>query len=131
VQRVLFLIVVAGCATESAVDKCDDLTERLCDRAVACMPSAGNHSTCVQEVQGVLPCGAATDVSASYDRCMSQLETTSCSILFPTNPQTGEAELGPPADCKAVILTSREQSDEIDQATPSNMEAVAHATCIY
>ncbi len=105
---VRFAIVIAllGCGGggSSAVDKCDDLVDVLCDRAVECV-GGGTHATCVQELQQVLPCGSAKQVSASYDRCMTQLDTTSCGVLFPVNPQSGQRELVLPADCMSVILT--------------------------
>ncbi len=98
--------VLAGCTSEpSPVEKCDDLVDVVCDRGVVCLPGAGNHATCVSEVQQVLPCGSAKQVSASYDRCISQLQGSSCAVLFPPNPQTGNPELKLPADCMAVILT--------------------------
>ena len=101
--RSLVVLAFVGCATEeSAVDKCDDLVDVICDRGVQCL--GGSHSECVQAVQRELPCGSAKKVSASYDRCMSQLQTNSCSVLFPTNPQTGQPEIRLPADCQSVIL---------------------------
>lgn len=97
--------LVAGCTSEpSPVEKCDELVNVICDRAVVCLPGVGNHATCVSELQQALPCGAAKQVSASYDRCISQLQGDGCSVLFPPNPQTGNPELRLPADCKAVIL---------------------------
>jgi hypothetical protein len=127
VNRVMFVIVLAGCGSESAVDKCDNLVDTLCDRAVTCVPGNGNHATCVASVQTALPCGSAKTVSASYDRCMSQLESSSCSVLFPTNPQTGETELSLPADCNAVIL-SREQFVETDLPPNAMLDAVINAS---
>lgn len=98
--------LVAACTSDpSPVEKCDDLVDVICDRGVVCLPGAGSHASCVSEVQQVLPCGSARKVSASYDRCISQLQSASCPVLFPTNPQTGSPELKLPADCMAVILT--------------------------
>jgi hypothetical protein len=120
VNRSVWCCIVAclipGCASEpSAVEKCDDLVDVVCDRAVVCVPNAGSHSTCVSEVQQALPCGSAKRVSASYDRCISQLQGASCGVLFPPDPQTGGPKLKLPADCMAVILT-RDQPSVPDTA---------------
>jgi hypothetical protein len=97
------LVLVVGCGTdESPVDKCDDLVDTLCDRGVQCL--GGAHTDCVQTFQQALSCGAAKDVSSSYDRCIAQLEADSCALLFPTDPQTGDPSLDLPADCMGVIL---------------------------
>lgn len=103
IGSLLFLLGVAACSTElSPVDKCDDLVEVICDRGVQCL--GGSHTECVQVLQTELACGRARSVSASYDRCISQLETNSCSVLFPIDPQTGAPSLRLPADCMQVIL---------------------------
>ncbi len=97
-------LVLAACGTDpSPVEQCDDLVDVLCDRGVQCL--GGTHRECVQAVRSELPCGSAESVSASYGRCMDQLESTSCGVLFPTNPQSGDVELRLPADCMQVILT--------------------------
>lgn len=98
------VLALAGCgADESAVEKCDDLVNVVCDRGVQCL--GGTQSECVQQVRQVLPCGSAKTVSASYDRCIDQLNADSCSVLFPPDPQTGQPSLTLPADCMSVILT--------------------------
>lgn len=107
-------LLVAGCTSEpSPVEKCDDLVNVICDRAVTCLPGAGSHATCVSQVQQVLPCGSAKQVSASYDRCISQLQGDSCPVLFPVDPQTGSPMLKLPADCMAVILTRETPSSSV------------------
>jgi len=95
-----------ACGEESPVEKCDHLVEVTCDRAVQCIPNAGTHSECVQAVQTALPCGSAVSVTASYDRCVNQIDTVGCAILFPN----GQLDL--PADCEGVILTSRLVPDD-------------------
>jgi hypothetical protein len=107
-RRALWFVVsvAMGCGSEpTPVEKCDDLVDALCDRGVACVPNSGTHTTCVQELRNILPCGSAKSVSASYDRCLDQIETNSCSVLFPINPMTGEQTVRLPADCMQVILT--------------------------
>lgn len=111
------LTVVACTATEATpVEKCDDLVDLLCDRAVACIPNVGTHATCVQEVLQVIPCGTVTAVSASYERCMDQLASFSCPVLFPPDPQTGEATLELPADCMSVVLNRTADGSAADLA---------------
>jgi hypothetical protein len=97
------MLGLAACGTEpSPVEKCDDLVDVLCDRGVQCV--GGRHSECVQAVKTELPCGSAKAVSASYDRCLDQLQSASCNVLFGTNPTTGGPEIRLPADCTSVIL---------------------------
>jgi hypothetical protein len=109
IQGVVLVLMMAACGGDddggsSPVAKCDNLVDTVCDRAVDCVPSQGTHTQCVQQIQQVISCGAAKAVSATYDRCISQLQSNSCSVLFPINPQTGEPELELPADCNQVIL---------------------------
>ena len=107
VSRYLLLFALAtGCGGGelSPVEKCDEFVDVVCDRALDCLSSPGSHSECVQQVQQLVPCGSAKEVSASYDRCMDQVESNSCAVLFPTDPDTGEPALSLPADCNAIIL---------------------------
>src|SRR5512139_1499228 len=97
-SRSWVLLILLGCSEPSPVEKCDTLIDELCDRAVECFPNAGTHTQCVQEVQQGLPCGAAKDVTASYDRCIDQIETFSCAVLFPVDSQTHMQTLELPAD---------------------------------
>ena len=100
----LVVVLLSGCGTEkSPVEKCDDLVDVLCDRGVQCL--GGTHAECMQAVQSQLPCGSVKAVSASYDRCIDQLQAGSCSSLFPPNPQTGQPEIRLPADCMSVVLS--------------------------
>jgi len=100
---VLVLVLVACGGEKSPVEKCDDLVNVVCDRGVECI-GGSTHQECVQAVQQQLPCGSAKSVSASYNRCIDQLNNDSCQILFPTDPQTGQQSLVLPADCMSVIL---------------------------
>jgi hypothetical protein len=95
-------LLLAACGGNSAVDKCDDLVDVVCDRTVECV-SGITKTDCVQAVQQQLPCGSAKKVSASYDRCMDQLNSDSCDVLFPPD-QNGQPSLTLPADCNSVIL---------------------------
>ena len=100
------LLLVACGGDKSPVEKCDDLINVVCDRGVQCVGSTvGTHAQCVQQIQQSLSCGAAKSVSATYDRCIDQLNADSCQVLFPPDPDTGEPTLMLPADCMSVILT--------------------------
>jgi len=103
--------LLVACGEDTPVEKCDHLVDITCDRAVQCIPNGGTHSECVQAVQTALPCGSAVSVTASYDRCVNQLDTVGCAILFPN----GQLDL--PADCDGVILTSRLASDDGTHST--------------
>lgn len=118
-------VALIGCATErTLVEKCDALVDTLCDRGVQCI--GGTHSECVQALQADLPCGSVKAVSASYDRCIDQLEAASCSSLFPRDMQ-GQPELRLPADCMHVVLsrTTSAPSSTIEMPpTAAHHEAV-------
>lgn len=101
-------LLLVGCGGSSAVDKCDDLVNVVCDRTVECV-SGITHADCVAAVQQQLPCGSAKKVSASYDRCIDQLNNDSCQVLFPPD-QNGQPSLALPADCNAVILERKAPS---------------------
>jgi hypothetical protein len=112
------LFAVAGCGTEaSPVEKCDDLVDTLCDKGVQCL--GGSHAECVQAAQTTLPCGSARSVTTSYDRCVDQLESASCSVLFAFNSVTGELELRLPADCRGVIQYFDAPSATLSEASSS------------
>jgi hypothetical protein len=103
---VVCFVGACSASEKSPVAKCDDLVDDVCNRAIECLGAAtvGSHSACVQQIHQALPCGSAKGVSASYDRCINQINTDSCPVLFPPDPQTGNPMLMLPADCKAVIL---------------------------
>jgi len=105
--RIVVSFALMACGSEpSPVGKCDDLVDVICDRAVTCLPAIGSHATCVQELQGELPCGSVKAVSASYDRYMDQLATHSCGALFPPD-SSGQPTLKLPADCMSVVLARK------------------------
>lgn len=104
------LSLLVACGEDTPVEKCDHLVDVTCDRAVECIPTGGTHAECVAEVKAALPCGSAKSVTASYGRCIDQVESVSCGILFPNN------QLDLPADCSGVIQVSRVA---IDDGAPS------------
>lgn len=113
------VMAAVGCGGDDGpVEKCDALVETLCSRAVSCAPGSGTESQCVQSVQSELPCGSAEGVTASYGRCMSQLRSFSCDVLFPVDPSTGQRQVVLPADCEGVILLGREAPPAEPLSTP-------------
>lgn len=111
-RYLVLLTFLIGCGDPSPVEKCDDLVSLVCERVAECAPSEATYTECVEQLQTVLPCGQTKAVSPTYDRCMDQLESRSCSSLVPRDPDTGERTLAMPADCEDVIL-SRETLPEI------------------
>jgi hypothetical protein len=59
----------------------------------------------VQTIETQLSCGSVKAVSSTYDRCMEQLQTFSCQVLFPVDPKTNMQMLVLPADCMSVVLS--------------------------
>ncbi|HVK77910.1 MAG TPA: hypothetical protein VM734_31605 [Kofleriaceae bacterium] len=131
-KRTMFVLAVTlvACGGEDTpVEKCDDLVSTVCDRLVECLPGAATRAQCIQEIQAALPCGSARDVTASYGRCMENLEEFSCPVLFPNDPETGEPSLVLPADCQGVILTGRASDPAEPHATPLP-DALLQATAL-
>jgi len=114
--------LVAGCGNDpSPVEKCDALVDELCDRGMQCVPNSGTHAQCVQTIETQLSCGAVKAVSSTYDRCMDQLQTFSCQVLFPFDPQTNMQTLVLPADCMSVVLSRTVDGDvTLDQLVDSD-----------
>ena len=84
----------AGCGEDSAATRqCDALGEKLCDRYEACQ--AGLGSQCRTTLGATLGCDDATGVSASYDTCLTDLDTVDCAVLL-----AGTL----PDSCNGVIL---------------------------
>lgn len=115
-ERIVLLVMVAGLGCgggssrpKTAPEKCDDLLSALCDRVVSCI-GGGTHSECVQGLQSGIPCGSATMVSASYDRCLDQVNHNSCDILFPSDGMGGR-DVVLPADCSRVISTASPRTE--------------------
>ena len=104
---VFMMLIACGADEPSPVEKCDDFLSEVCDRGVECLGGGVTHAACIQELQAVVPCGSARDVTASYDRCMDQIRSFSCGVLFPTDPETGQPGLELPADCSGVIRVER------------------------
>jgi hypothetical protein len=99
-RLVVVMVMVMGCGSSSsgpnaaAESKCHDWVAAFCARVVACDPST-TPAACVSSVAANLDCGKATGVSASYDRCISELGAFDCATFDGGNMQ--------PASCKDVI----------------------------
>jgi hypothetical protein len=108
---VVFLVACGG-GSDSPADKCDDLVDIVCDRAIECVPSAGTHASCVTEANGALNCDAATGVTAQYPSCLSMVRTLACATLFPNDMLTL------PSECSGVILIGEGRVSEPEALTP-------------
>jgi hypothetical protein len=101
-MAIVFAGLVAACGGDSPVEQCDALVNDLCVRGASCL--GGSEQACVQAVQQQLSCGSAKAVTATYGRCIDEINVDQCPILFPIDPATGQPTLVLPADCKGVIL---------------------------
>lgn len=121
VVKVVVLAVLGGvsCGGEkSPAEKCEDLVDLVCDRAVECIAGAsGMHRECVEGVeQSGLQCSTTKSVKPSYDRCVDLLNDQSCQTLFPADPDTGDQTIALPTECNGVVVT-QSAGGEIDRAS--------------
>ena len=101
--RVIGLVLVGmvlSCGGESndAPEKCDALVDRLCERALVCANDGTTQAECVASAKTGLPCAQADAVSDGYDACLSELQSSPCTVLLANN------KLNLPATCRASIL---------------------------
>jgi len=95
------LALFAGCSStadgtsEAAITKCDDWSSVYCDRVLAC-GSPLTRKQCLDALATSLDCGRAVSVSASFDRCLSELQTFDCAVFDDGNTL--------PASCTKAIL---------------------------
>jgi hypothetical protein len=93
-----------GGDSKTPAEKCDDLVNDVCVRAMTCVGTS--TTTCVQEVKQSLSCGSVKSVTSTYGRCIDQINTDACAVLFPPDPNNNnQPTLTLPADCKGVLLT--------------------------
>lgn len=113
-KRFVFLaaLVLAGCGGGSDDDdgqvaapgKCETWLATWCGRWADCWvasdPSINRTATydeCRSRARSEVDCGSAVGVSATYDRCLSDIAAMTClSVIDPNVPQ--------PASCKGIIL---------------------------
>jgi hypothetical protein len=104
--------LVAACSSSSggdgnggspAVVTCNEFLDLWCNRAGECLsPQHGTvdqvRSQCLGNAQASIDCSRAVQVASSYPQCKQELQTASCTTLFPT------IEGSLPAPCSGVIL---------------------------
>lgn len=76
---------------EEAMEKCEAFIDAYCEKEASCSLFTSMES-CESQVRTDLDCGAAVGVSESYDRCLEDIERSSCSTF------------GIPASCEGAIL---------------------------
>lgn len=112
-KRFLMVGVVAlvGCGGDaSPQDKCEDIGDSFCDRAVECIAGAqGMHEECFSAYKAQGTCARAKDIGPSYDSCMDQIQGASCATLFPTS--NGEVSVALPNACRGVVQTGEGPPD--------------------
>lgn len=91
-------VVSCGGDGTDAPAKCNALVTRLCARAIVCANDGTTQVECEAGAKTNLPCAQADAVSDGYDSCMSELQTSPCSVLLANDT------LNLPATCKASIL---------------------------
>jgi hypothetical protein len=92
------VLAVSSCGPNDAPAKCDALVTRLCAREVECLRGATTQEECEAAVKTSLPCAQADGVSDGYESCMSELESSPCSVLV------SGYDVNLPATCKGAIL---------------------------
>lgn len=99
-RLVVVMVMVMGCSSDAAgpnptaQQQCQAWVAAFCGRVVACDPST-TAQTCVSATAASLDCGRAVSVSASYDRCISEIGGFDCAVLDGGNNL--------PASCKDAI----------------------------
>ncbi|HVZ72613.1 MAG TPA: hypothetical protein VHJ20_09580 [Polyangia bacterium] len=92
------LVSCGGSSGTDAPEKCDALVDRVCARAISCANDGTTQAECVAEAKTSLPCAEADAVSDGYDSCMSEVQTSPCSVLLANDT------LNLPATCEGSIL---------------------------
>lgn len=109
-------LLVGGCSSESdepasAVQRCNDLEQSWCQRAVSCLIDGGtlmesdraaNLSECLDDSGMQLDCRKAVATSANYSQCLSDVKTMDCAKWNVPPEQLESVRL--PDSCKGVIL---------------------------
>jgi hypothetical protein len=94
----LGMMFSCGSDSNDAPAKCDALVARVCERWIACTNSSATQAECVAVQKTSLPCAQADAVSDGYNSCMSELQTSPCSVLAANNT------INLPATCISSIL---------------------------
>ena len=92
-----FGLAIAGCPdVELAVERCEDIQDQYCERVEACDLLLSKED-CLSEVRQDLDCGDAFDTTDDYDRCIDEIQQSTCGSLDDL-----------PASCHGVILLSND-----------------------
>jgi hypothetical protein len=98
-------------AKPSPVAECQTYAGTWCNKAFGCYVQVGridqdtaqtDIDACVQQIEDRLPCTDVTDVSDSYDQCISQINGMACSRW--DVPQTQFGTVTPPASCTDALV---------------------------
>lgn len=89
--------IFGGCGEPvdaAAPAKCEAFKGTLCARIVEC--GASTQRECLDQLSVSIDCATVADVAPSYDACLSELRTFSCSVL--------DRGRNTPAACNGVLL---------------------------
>jgi hypothetical protein len=67
--------------------KCEGFASALCSKQAACVGAGGDTSACVADAVGPqrFDCGSVTRVSATYDKCLSDISQSKCPLVLPSS----------------------------------------------
>lgn len=100
----MVLGLVSGCGEGSpeagdATPECEKLLSTYCGRVNECSLNI-NEQECLTEVRTQINCGEAAAVDDDYDRCLEEIELSTCGSLF-------GASIALPASCNGAIKVIR------------------------
>ena len=83
-----------------APQQCEQFKRTYCYRWASCFPGA-SQVLCEQQLAVEIDCGRAIGVDEAYPRCIREVETFDCRVLFPATDGGVMATI--PASCRGVI----------------------------
>jgi len=93
----------AACGGDDAMEAqegCRELVTAICQRGVQCNRDtrAEAQTLCEQSIATQFDCGQAKKLADSFDRCVSEVRSFQCAVIWPSS--------GPmlPASCQKVVL---------------------------
>ena len=95
----------------SPLVQCQTYASSWCNKAFGCYVEIGRIDSdtgqtkaaeCMQQIADGLPCSSVTDVSANYDKCISQINGLACSRW--NVPQTQFGSVLPPVSCNDAFV---------------------------
>jgi hypothetical protein len=88
-KLMLLGLLTLSCGDEKAVQKCEAFRDVFCRRAIDCQAVADTFEICQQQFAArVVDCGQAKGVSDSYDRCIGEMQSFACAVIFPPSGTT-------------------------------------------